>query len=310
MPTPSATNLVWPVHQGGITVSWDPDSSRLGQGARRSAPYHTVHLPYEPLTTPYIATDADGVRYPVAENLQPRLAVSWEASPDYRVWTMRLRRGVTSHYGNPLTAEGVRWCWERVYHLQRVGYWRSKHLAGLESIDDLTAIDDDVLQFRLSGPNPEFPQYTSFATNNVFDAIEARKHATEDDPWAATWLESHIAGFGAFTLDRQDARTLHFVARDDYWAGRPGVDTVTQIGVDTREEAFRLVERGEANMLIGLYPEELARFAGRPDYQIIRVRANHSTLEFNWLEPPFDDQNVRHAICYALPYERIIEQVY
>ncbi|NIR59937.1 MAG: ABC transporter substrate-binding protein, partial [Gammaproteobacteria bacterium] len=67
---------------------------------------------------------------------------------------------------------------------------------------------------------------------------------------------------------------------------------------------------GEANMALGLYPEELMRFEGRPEFTTHRVRGNHSTLELNWAEPPFDDQKVRQAVCYALPYERILDRVY
>ncbi|MCS6802482.1 MAG: ABC transporter substrate-binding protein, partial [Dehalococcoidia bacterium] len=271
---PSPKDVVWPVAQSSITVSWDPDSTRLGQGARRSAGYHQIHIPYEPLTTPRIAEDAEGVRYPVATDLQPRLAVSWEPANDYRTWTFRLRRGVKSNWGNELTAESVRWSWERVYHLQKVGYWRSNHLAGLRSIDDLEVLDDYTLRFNLGRSNPEFAAYTSFATNNIVDAAAAKLHATPADPWAVEWLSDNIAGFGAFTLERRTADTLHFRARDDYWAGRPGIDTVTMVGVACRNDAMRLVERGEANFLPGLYPEEFARFAGRPGYRLIRVRAN------------------------------------
>ncbi|MCL6648459.1 MAG: hypothetical protein K6U89_09015, partial [Chloroflexi bacterium] len=174
---PSATELVWPITQSGITVSWDPDSTRLGQGPRRSAAYFQIHIPYEPLTTPRIAEDEEGIRYPVASDLQPRLAVAWEPADDYRVWTFHLRRGVRSNWGNELTAECVRWSWERVYHLKQVGYWRSCYLAGLASIDDLEILDDYTLRFHLSRSNPSFPAYTSFATNNIVDATEAKRHA-------------------------------------------------------------------------------------------------------------------------------------
>jgi ABC-type transport system substrate-binding protein len=307
--TPSPKDLVWPVSSGAIDVSWDPDSSRLG-GQVRSAPYHSIHIPYEPLVTPRIAIDAEGVRYPVAHDLQPRLAERWEAADGFRTWTVWLKKGIKSHAGNELNAESVHWSWVRVYSLARVGLWRSQHLAGLRSADDIEALDDYSLRFRLEAPNPEFPAYWSFATNNIFDAGEAKKHVTESDPWAADWLSANIAGFGAFALDRSDDSALYFRARDEYWAGRPGVNTLTQVGVSNREEAFRMIERGDANIVIGLYPEDYARFAGNKDLTVHRVQANHSTLEFNWLAAPFDDQYVRQAVCTAIPYRRIMDEVY
>ncbi|MDW8254647.1 MAG: ABC transporter substrate-binding protein, partial [Chloroflexota bacterium] len=279
---PSRTHLVWPVHRRHVEVSWDPDVPHTGQG-RRPAPYHTLHLPYEPLTTPRIGIDADGIRFPIAEQLQPRLAVAWEPADGYRTWTVRLREGVRSSLGNELSADDVVWAWQRVYALRGVGLWRSRRMAGVQSADDVEALDRFTVRFRTVGPNPEFPQYLIFATNNIVDSQEARRHATADDPWATDWLARNIAGFGAFTLERQTADTLEFRAREDHWAGRPGIARVTQVAIETREEGMRLLERGEANFLLGLYPEELARFAGRPDYRLIRVRANHATLEFNWL---------------------------
>jgi ABC-type transport system substrate-binding protein len=306
---PSPTNLVWPVARHQIDVTWDPDVAHAGR-EQRPAPYHTLHLVYEPLTTPRIAEDAEGVRYPISEEVQPRLAVAWEPADGYRTWTVHLRRGVRSHFGNELCADDVVWAWQRVYALRGVGLWRSRRMAGVESAADVEALDRSTVRFRTTGPNPEFPQYLIFATNNVVDSSEARRHADANDPWAVEWLSDNIAGFGAFTLEAQTSSELRFSARDDYWAGRPGLETVTMVGVACRNDAMRLLEQGEANFLPGLYPEEYARFANRPGYRLVRVRANHATLEFNWLAPPFDDQRVRQAICYALPYQRIREQVY
>ena len=39
--------------------------------------------------------------------LIPELAESWEASPDAKVWTFKLRKGVEFHNGKSLTAEDV-----------------------------------------------------------------------------------------------------------------------------------------------------------------------------------------------------------
>ncbi len=299
---PSRSRLVMPHSLGAVRDGWDTDGSHVAQN-------HTIHTAYEPLTSPRIAVEG-GVRRPVASKLLPRLAESWEGSPDARSWTVRLRPGVLSHHGRELTAEDVRWSWERAYALRRVGRWRSRRMAGVGEARDVQVVDEHTLRIELRRPNPELPQYLIFSTNQIFDSTEARRHATGEDPWATEWLSRHPSGFGAFALESQEGDVLAMRARDEYWAGRPGIEALVQLGVETREQALRMVERGDANFLTGLYPEELARFEGRPEFTIHRVRANHSTLQFDFTAPPFDDARLRQAVCCALPYGRILEQVY
>src|SRR4051812_15392216 len=130
-PHPGPKHIVWPQEASRLLGSWDTDA-QFGRG-QWFQPYHTVFLAYEPLTFPSVAEDADGVRYPIPSKLRPRLAESWSSSDGDRIWTVRLRKGVKSDYGNELTAADVAWGWERVYALKGVGLWRSRRIAGLPS---------------------------------------------------------------------------------------------------------------------------------------------------------------------------------
>jgi len=301
------TELRWVVASDSLAGSWDPDSSRIAWG-ERTLPYHTINLANEPLTSPRIVADADGIRYPRAHEPQPRLALRWEGNVDASEWTLSLRPGVRSRFGNLLSAEAVVWSWQRTYALGGVGVWRSGRVGGMDSPDGIEAVDERTLRFRLDRPNPSWPQYLSFVTNAIVDSTEARRHATADDPWAKSFLSAAPAGFGPFA-PTGDGRTT-FEARGDHWAGSLPIRSVALLGADSRERGLRMLETGEANFAAGLYPEELPRFVGRPEFHSLQTRANHSTLEFNWLEPPFDDQRVRQAVCFALPYGRILEDVY
>ena len=160
------TTLYWPVASDGIDASWDPDQQHI---SKPFLPYHTVHLAYEPLTTPNILEDNDGIRYPNAMDMQQRLAVHWKHDEDYTKWQITLRENVISHAGNALTTADVLWRWQRTYALKGVGAWREKYLAGLTNVSDIEIIDDQAMTFHLSGPNPQFAAYLGFATNNIVD---------------------------------------------------------------------------------------------------------------------------------------------
>ena len=46
--------------------------------------------------------------------LQPQLALSWKPNGDGRVWTFKLRQGVTFNNGNPMTADDVVWTMQQL----------------------------------------------------------------------------------------------------------------------------------------------------------------------------------------------------
>src|SRR5215510_5798386 len=49
-------------------------------------------------------------------DLEGRLARSWEHTPDYRTWTVRLRDGIRWHDGVPVTAHDVKFSWDLRSH--------------------------------------------------------------------------------------------------------------------------------------------------------------------------------------------------
>ena len=301
--SPSPRTLVFPVARPVTGEGWDNDSHRVTYNP-------TQHLTWEPLAFPRIGTDADGVWSPLPGDPEPRLATRWEGSPDALRWRLSIRRGVRSAAGNELTSEDVRWGLARSLELRALGRWRLRRIGGLPGPEAIVAADRYTVDFHLARPNPQFASYLVFPSNLVVDAEEARRHASDDDPWARGWIERHAAGFGAFVLAAQAEGVVELRAHEGYWAGRPGLDAIAQVGVESREQALALFESGDVNALFGLYPEELARFSGRPGVELRRVRYNHSTLEFNFREPPFDDQRLRQAVRFALPYERILRDVY
>jgi peptide/nickel transport system permease protein len=81
--------------------------------------------------------------YPVV----PHLAKSWTVSPDYRVWTVTLRRGLRWSDGQPFTADDIMfwWEWEALYFKSGaqplISYYFMQHagrIGRIEQVDKLT----------------------------------------------------------------------------------------------------------------------------------------------------------------------------
>lgn len=299
-------NVVMPLPR--TQGSLDPDARRLGPAVRPVAAHATIAL-YDTLALPRIVREPDGQYRPDFTDMQGFLAERFEPNADFTEWTVHLRQA-RSHFGNELTADDVKWSWERCYALRGVGLWRARVVGGLPSADGVVVVDRKTITFRMPSPRPTWPRYWATDTNVIFDSKEARKHATESDPWASEFLATTPCGFGPMEVERHDEHELILRARDGYWGGRPGIDRLIYTAVATREEALRGFERGDFNLIGGLTSGEFRRIAALPGVEPVVARTNQSQIDIDWRIPPLDDIRVRQAISLAIPYERILAEGY
>ncbi|MCY4639718.1 MAG: ABC transporter substrate-binding protein [Chloroflexi bacterium] len=285
----------------------DPPSGRVGRGPAR--PYHLAYHVFDALAAPAIGTLDDGRLFADYTRMAGRLARSFEPRERASRWVVTLREGVRSHAGNELTAEDVVWSYERVMALRAIGMWRASTIAGIAREDGVRALGRHRVEFRLEGHNPDFPRFLSYATAAVVDAAEARRHQSEDDPWATAYLADSPCGFGAFALARRDEERLELAPRPEFWAGAPPVDGVAYVAAPTRERGLELFESGAVNVLAGLYPDE-ARRVERPGVRLLLGRTNHATIELDRSRAPFRERAVREAVLRAVPYKRVVEEGY
>jgi peptide/nickel transport system substrate-binding protein len=144
-----------------------PDGSLLSLGvglaAAQSAPagdvtiaWHVTIAPtwFDPSTAPpqirpfgmlYAIHDAL-VRPQPGQKMAPSLAESWGESADGRVDEFKLRRGLKFHNGDPVTAEDVRWRFERY---RRAGY---KELQA--RVEQVAIADPLTVRFSSASPGP------------------------------------------------------------------------------------------------------------------------------------------------------------
>src|SRR3954452_1475808 len=88
---------------------------------------------------------------------QPKLALSWSHSDDFKTWTFKLRPGVKFHDGTPFNAEAA-----------KANYVRQKDPANkcrcafyIAYIHDVEAPDELTLVYNLNDPSVNFPALNS-----------------------------------------------------------------------------------------------------------------------------------------------------
>ncbi|WP_334174492.1 ABC transporter substrate-binding protein [Pseudoxanthobacter sp.] len=243
--------------------------------------------------------------------MAPRLAEKWEISPDGLKATFKLREGVKSHWGNELTAEDVKWTWDRKFALKVQGAFNTSVL-GLETPDQVKVEDKYVVSFNLKKPTPLILKQQRSPANPIYDSTKLKEVGGTDDPWGVKFLKNDCAGFGPYRV-RQIVRGQQavFEARKDYWGPQPYFETVIMKEVPNSSSRLSLLTGGAVDIAEFLQPREYMSLKNSPRAQYYSVDASYMMwCILNAKVKPFDDVRVRQAVNYAIPHDEIIKSVY
>lgn len=267
---------------------------------------------YERLVQFKFEPQPDGTLKADGASVVPQLAESWAV--DGPVITFKLRPGVKFYpTGNPLTAEDVRYSFERLVRITGNGK-NQAGIAGLFTADQVAVVDPLTVKITFtdsSGTPTAIPvalasmRFQQFA---IVDSVEVKKHATEADPWANTWLIKNVATTGPYYLaNRTLGQQLELKAVPNHWSGTQPAFQDVILRVTGNADLVALIKGGvvdyAAEGLTGRQYDALAA-AGFPILHgntpsILRVSMAMD-------KEPFTDKRVRQAMLYAIPTDRII----
>lgn len=246
---------------------------------------------YETLTI--YQAGADGA----PDSILPGLATSWERSGDGKVWTFRLRDGVTFHDGTPLTAEAVKFSVER-----------TKALAGglsfiWDPVESIETPDDYTVVFKLSYPTPlDIVAAAGFAA-----WIVSPQAADKDGAW---FNAGNDAGTGPYKIRAYEAGKQVILERfADYWgttAERP-FDLAVIEAVEDYVLREQKLKAAETDWIENVQPDNIGLLAQTPGIKIVENDAfQNFSAHFNTAKAPLSDPVVRRALSYAFPYDDFI----
>ena len=241
------------------------------------------------------------VKYDQATNkIMPDLATSWSISADGKVYTFKLRDGVTFHKGyGKLTSDDVKFSLERVLNPDS----KSRYAGQLAGVKAVEAPDPLTVRVILDGPNAGLlNKLTDF--NQGW--ITSRKAVTKigDEKYAMQPI-----GTGPFIFDKWSAgNQVRVVANKDYFGGAPSLDAVTFRIIKDETAAAIALENGEIDVFFALQsPPVIDRLKKASNITVLNRVANHTiNLVLNQSVKPLDDIRVRKAIAYGVNREALI----
>ena len=240
------------------------------------------------------------------------LAESWEWNEDGTKVTFRLREGLKFSNGDPLTAEAVKFTFDRLFDQKGVTVGNMAQ-AQVPDKHHIRMVDPLTIEITLDAPNTLLFGNMAQAGNSILNPKVVGPHMTEDDPAAHEWLKSNTAGTeqGPYRLESWERGNQYVLVRNEnYWGKPANIERIIfKIIPDPSSRLAQLVS-GAVDVAWQLPTIDIKALEDNPDITVHRSTSRIiGKLGMNNTVPPFDNMLVRQAVSYAIPYETIINDV-
>ncbi|MFZ7125894.1 MAG: ABC transporter substrate-binding protein [Desulfobacterales bacterium] len=230
----------------------------------------------------------------------PDLAERWE-SPDGKVWTFYLKKGIRFSNGKEVTAEDVVFSYNRLRD-PGVGAPTVNLYQNVESIE---AVDPYTVRFTLKESNPEFAADAGDYHSGVIPA-DSKDPATERVGSGPFMVASY------FPEDRVVLKkNPHFSGKDDQGNALPYMDEVHLIFSPDMGGQVEALRGGELDFVGGLTTEFAETIESDPNTKVLKNDSNmHWIIHMRSDEGHVaSDNRVRQAFKLATDHEAIIAAV-
>jgi peptide/nickel transport system substrate-binding protein len=183
----------------------------------------------------------------------PSLAESWSVSKDGLVYEFVLRKGVKFHDGEPLTAEDVKFSFER--------YRGSAKQTLKDRVVAVETPDPSHVRFRLKAPWPDFLTFYTGASGAGWIVPKKYVEKVGDEGFKKAPVGAGPYKFVSFTPGVE----LVMEAYDQYWRKTPSVKRLVFKVIPDESTRLAALKRGEVDIVYsvrGELAEELRRTPG------------------------------------------------
>ena len=283
--------------RGGTFSVHMPGEQRILNPAIRAST--GVYIVTSKIVESLVDLDANGKPLPV-------LATSWEATPDGKTITFKLREGVSWHDGKPFTSADVQYTalelWKKYLNY---GTQLQQYLEAVDTPDGHTAV------FHYSRPMPmplllrALADLGYIAPRHVFEGTNILENPANTAP----------IGTGPFKFVQYERGQFIIAERNpNYWRKEfPYLDKIVWRVIADKSAASAALETGQIQLSTysSLSLADYDRLKKDPRFDVssrgIEANAFNNTLEFNVRRKELSDVRVRRAIAHAIDVPFFIE---
>jgi dipeptide transport system substrate-binding protein len=258
--------------------------------------------------------------------VEPGLAESWTVSPDAKVFTFKLRKGVKWHSGvggfkptRDFDADDVLFSfnrqWKDDHPYAKVSGGKYDYFADMGLKDDTASIEKlDPLTVKITLKKSNVTMLANLAMD--FASIQSAEYA---DMLAKANKKEQFdqvpVGTGPFSfVTYQKDAVIRYKANPAYWgtaSERAQVDDLVYAITPDPTARYSKLKAGECHFVIAPRPADLPEMQKDASLRVINQPGlNIAYWAFNTQKPPFDKKEVRQAFSMAIDKAAIIKDVY
>jgi dipeptide transport system substrate-binding protein len=255
--------------------------------------------------------------------VEPGLAESWTVSPDGKVLTFKLRKGVKFHSGvggftptRDFNADDVVFSFERQakadHPYAKVSGGKYDYFADMGLKDDLLSVEKvDPLTVRLTLKKANVTMLANlamdFASIHSAEYAEFLLKANKKEQ-----LDQVPVGTGPFSfVTYQKDAVIRYRAHKAYWGEKALVDDLVYAITPDPTARYSKLKAGECHFVIAPRPADLPEMQKDASLKVINQPGlNIAYWAFNTQKAPFDKKEVRQAFSMSIDKAAILRDVY
>ena len=226
------------------------------------------------------------------------LATSWKSLND-TTWEFKLRRGVKFHNGETMTAEDVKYSFDRVLDKTK----KSPQYGNIRTIKEVRIVNPDTIHLVTDKPYPLLLERV------VYFPIVPKKHLEKVGDQA--FGESVTVGTGPWKLvEYKRDQYIKLEAHDAYWRGKPAFKHLVFRGIPEVATQVAELKTGGVDIIRNVSADlapELRTHAQTYVSSTPILRTHYAA--FDMRHPPFDKKLVRQAANHAIDRETIVQKM-
>ena len=241
------------------------------------------------------------------QDVVPELALSWEVSPDNRIYTFKLRKDVTWHQRaeeTPVrfTANDVIFTYNIMMNPKTITPLKVR----FEFIEKVEKLDEFTVRFTLKRPVLNALAKFSFKIIPKH-GLKNPLYLTRDDPFVQQPIGTGPYMLKTITADRE----IVMVANEKYFKGRPNIDQFIAKPFADQNILTQALTFNAIDMIVLVNPRSIAELQGDKRFILQPYNAlSYSFFGYNLRNPLLTDKRVRQAFGYALNRQEMLSSFF